>query len=333
MSSDPLGDSQTNRSGNSVFHAENAEVIKAALLAGAQRVTRNASGAQIADYRRDPGHRSANGLDTRFGAGQLQIGNSYAIITAGEQNSAEDLPSGNGMIDTAGFDYDPAFGGLRAGNTTGTYYFSPDKDHCRLYAALVWNIDVDGGAWNDFDDTVRLYHLKLALHDITAPETPRLVAAAASTQDNTQNLWSALVPGRRYRLRVSPATGQAPFLWDYALAWRMQTPPDSDGDGIPDDWEVEFGLDPGQAGDAAADPDKDGLDQAGEYRAGTEPSNPDSDGDGRTDGTEIRAGSDPLDPNDKVATVPALYGLWLVAAAGILTAVGGVLFLKQRKAA
>ncbi len=46
---------------------------------------------------------------------------------------------------------------------------------------------------------------------------------------------------------------------------------DSDGDGMPDAWEQEHGLDPQNPADGAEDADGDGMSNYGEYRAGTDP--------------------------------------------------------------
>jgi hypothetical protein len=59
-----------------------------------------------------------------------------------------------------------------------------------------------------------------------------------------------------------------------ASALRAQAPADSDADGLPDEWEVQFGLDPARNyGDhgASGDPDRDGLTNLDELRSGTHP--------------------------------------------------------------
>jgi hypothetical protein len=62
---------------------------------------------------------------------------------------------------------------------------------------------------------------------------------------------------------------------------------DSDGDGIPDDYEIAHGMNPNNPTDAQADFDHDGLTNLQEFQLGTDPRNPDTDGDGLTDGQEV----------------------------------------------
>lgn len=72
---------------------------------------------------------------------------------------------------------------------------------------------------------------------------------------------------------------------------------DSDGDGIPDVWEMaNFGN--LTTANATTDTDGDGLLDIDEYKDGTDPNNKDTDGDGFSDGEEVRDGSNPLMIND-----------------------------------
>ena len=80
---------------------------------------------------------------------------------------------------------------------------------------------------------------------------------------------------------------------------------DSDGDELPDGWEVGYGLNPlSDAGNDGADgdPDNDGVTNAQESAAGTNPYNSDTDGDGYSDGVEIAQGYDPADANDNASS-------------------------------
>lgn len=49
---------------------------------------------------------------------------------------------------------------------------------------------------------------------------------------------------------------------------------DADQDGLPDEWEKKFGLNPNDAADADADKDKDGFTNAQEFKAKTDPTDP-----------------------------------------------------------
>ena len=87
-------------------------------------------------------------------------------------------------------------------------------------------------------------------------------------------------------------------VFDDLIVSRTVPGADSDDDGLPDEWENSYGLDPDDdSGDdgATGDPDGDGLNNTAEYSAGTDPTVADSDGDGLLDGWEVRNDLDPLD--------------------------------------
>lgn len=206
-----LSKSSVNIAGvGTIYNAERAETIKAALMAGADRQTDNSStSANISDYRSN-GHTTANGLDDRFGAGQLNILHSYQIVAGGEQDSLED--GGSGAIGSFGFDYDAAFGGSQSSNAVATYTFNAAED-LNFTASLVWNLGVS----NNSNLTATLHNLDLELIDVTTQST---AAFSASTLDNSENLWLNLAMGHSYELLVKSAEASN-FSWDYSLAWYM----------------------------------------------------------------------------------------------------------------
>ncbi len=93
--------------------------------------------------------------------------------------------------------------------------------------------------------------------------------------------WPAGAAGRGLSLqrRDPTAYGNDPANWHAhrPTPGRANAAPggDSDGDGLPDDWETRYGLDPFSAlggNGADGDPDGDGLTNLEEFRAGTDPS-------------------------------------------------------------
>lgn len=69
---------------------------------------------------------------------------------------------------------------------------------------------------------------------------------------------------------------------------------DSDGDGISDEWETTYGLNPSDPSDASLDQDNDGLTNQDEFLLQTNPTAADTDKDGIPDGFEATYGLDPL---------------------------------------
>ena len=131
--------------------------------------------------------------------------------------------------------------------------------------------------------------------------------------------YTATAPGET--VVDNPVEGEAPevsgsYLVDFTAvsgehvreaqgSFAIGAAPDGDGDGLPDDWELEHGTDP-VTPDATGDGDGDGLDVLCEFSAGTDPRNGDSDDGGESDGSEVAvllglctAGErDPLDDAD-----------------------------------
>ncbi|HBA85951.1 MAG TPA: hypothetical protein DCZ95_17850 [Verrucomicrobia bacterium] len=103
---------------------------------------------------------------------------------------------------------------------------------------------------------------------------------------------------------------------------------DNDGDGMPNSWEREKGLDPENVKDKGWDSDEDGLSNYAEYLAGTDPLSSDTDSDGVSDYEEIYlALSDPLvaDFSGEPQMVAALNGNQTSARSGEWYSEGGVL--------
>jgi hypothetical protein len=81
---------------------------------------------------------------------------------------------------------------------------------------------------------------------------------------------------------------------------------DYDHDGMPNDWELLYALNPLDPADALNDPDGDGLTNIAEYHNGTNPRVADTDGDGVNDGAEVGAGYDPGKSSSKPPATPVL---------------------------
>lgn len=209
--------------GEAIYNGERSEVIKAVMMAGADRMTQNTSiSDQITDYRVDPANQTANGLDSRYGAGQLNVYNNYQIMAAGEQDSLQD--GGTATVSALGYDYDAGFGGLQDSNNNASYLFDTTQTSgLQLTSSLVWNIDIEDDNAPGFNPDATLHNLDLLLYDVTG-DLHSLLVSSTSAIDNTENLWYLLEQGHNYQLQVVAAAGSL-FNWDYGLAWKIAPVP------------------------------------------------------------------------------------------------------------
>lgn len=120
----------------------------------------------------------------------------------------------------------------------------------------------------------------------------RVAASNLVTTGRADIAWETTVPTNRtafYIIGNADLDSDADGLADAREKLVHQTQPgnpDSDGDSMPDGWEVRENLDPADPVDADGDLDGDGLSNLEEQRQGASASSPDSDNDGMPDGWE-----------------------------------------------
>lgn len=173
------------------------EVIKAILMAGATK-------SQFPNWTRN----STQPLDLTYGAGELNVYNSYMLLKAGQHSA-----SSTATVSNTGWDY--------ANVTKGSnhyYYFDVTGNSAdQLSVMLTWDEVITNTRSNLWNPTVTLPNLDLKLFSASGFTLGSMIDSSVSAVDNVQCVYqTALLPGR-YALEVSSLSGSA----NYALAWQM----------------------------------------------------------------------------------------------------------------
>jgi len=194
--------------------AARTETIKAVLLGGATK-------SEFSSWDRT----STRPLDQQFGAGELNILNSYMMMQGGEFDGEISGGSLTGVeVDPLGWDY----GESLAGTTSLLYEFnSPDADLGHLSIALTWNMDVfDDPDQAGFDLSTQIADLDLRLFDSSGSFMGSLVDESVSPEHNVEHLFFERLSQGTYTLEV---INQSSWATDFGLAWRYTAIPEPAG--------------------------------------------------------------------------------------------------------
>lgn len=182
------------------------EVTKAVLLAGATK-----------DEFPGWSNSSTQPLDATFGAGELNIYNSYQIMAGGEFDGGA---SEGATLDIAsrGWDYEASL----ADQASLFYNFEVTSPTANASVILTWNTSIsDTGGVLDYD-TLDLANLDLRLYDSSSTFMGSLIGESISTVDNVEHLYLLGLATGDYTLAVSSTSGAT----DYALAWQFTAVPE-----------------------------------------------------------------------------------------------------------
>jgi hypothetical protein len=183
------------------------ETMKSILMAGARK-----------DPFPDWDRTTTRPLDEVFGAGEVNLYNSYKILDAGETDGAASFAAA-ADIGPAGFDYGES---IDAGESLFYgFEIGPGEEWRDLSLLLTWNRNiVDGNAGGLFEPlALDLADMSMFLYDATG--APIVLDSSMSPVDNVEHIFlESLGPGI-YTIEVT-----SDLLTDFGLAWYARAVPE-----------------------------------------------------------------------------------------------------------
>lgn len=180
--------------------ATRTETIRALLLSGATKD-------EFATWDRT----TTRPLDEEFGAGELNIHNSYLSLQGGEFDGSTGAPSAS--VGLNGWDYETE---IVAGDDL-FYQFDVAQGTRldQLSIVLCWNMEIIDQSIFGFSPSENLGDLNLDFYDSTGAFLGTLADESKSTVDNVEHVYLQDLPAGTYHLKVSSDTNR-----DFGLAWR-----------------------------------------------------------------------------------------------------------------
>ncbi len=140
-------------------------------------------------------------LDTVFGAGEMNLYNSYKILEAGETDGSLSVPAGK-TIETVGYDYGESI------DPGSPLYYNMEVGAGGLEdlsVMLNWNIEVTDSNpdINLFDPQTMLANMSLRLYDSSVSPLGTLLDSSLSPVDNVEHIYLSSLGQGRYTIEVS----------------------------------------------------------------------------------------------------------------------------------
>lgn len=188
---------------NSMTDARNSETMKAIIMAGATKTE-------------FPGwsNTTTRPLDTVFGAGELNIYNSYKILLGGEQAGSSTEPVMTSSL--RGWDYADSIDPL--GSLFWNFEVTAGQEISEASILLTWNAQY---GTSNFNNTLSLANMDMRFYNSTGGFLGTLLSSSLSTVDNVEHIYLKNLSAGTYTLAINSNISTA-----FGLAWNLVAVPE-----------------------------------------------------------------------------------------------------------